>query len=132
MDRKAFFEKITKLHDIVLKQAERAKLKAEDSSSSKEELAEEIRLITMTMVALEATNKSLLKEAVSMMGIAVKNFEIGNTLIKANERIAEVVSFYADEENWKSSGRKKSAAAIDSGQKARLLLKGDGKNTPNE
>jgi hypothetical protein len=125
MDRKEFLDKIVKLYEISLKQVGRAKAKAESSESSKEELAEEIQLMVKTVTALEASSRSLLKETIQMMDIAVKNFEIGKSSIKANQKMADALSFYANEENWKSAGRKKSAASLDGGERARVTLSND-------
>ena len=125
MDRKEFLDKIVKLYEIALKQVGRAKAKAKSSESSKEELAEEIQLMVKTVTALEASSRSLLKETIHMMDIAVKNFEIGKSSIKANQKMADALSFYANEENWKSAGRKKSPASLDGGERARVTLSND-------
>ena len=117
--------KILEITEIAMRQVERLSTKTLEDSHVPEDTKKEIELITKTTKALNESVKYLILEVMKADKIARHNY---NAALK----LQELLSFYANETNWKSSGRKKSAVAIDAGQKARLLLKNDDKNTPNE
>lgn len=117
--------KVLAVAEIAATQVERLSTKISEEPSVSEDIKKEIELITKTTKALNESMKYLITEVLKVNNIAKHNYE-------AAAQLHESLSFYAEEENWKSSGRKKSAAVIDGGQKARLLLKGDDKNTADE
>lgn len=117
--------KVLAVAEIAATQVERLSAKVAEESSVSEDIKKEIELITKTAKALNESMKYLITEVLKANNAARHNYEVA-------AKLHESLSFYAEEENWKSSGRKKSAAAIDGGQKARLLLKGDDKNTSDE
>ena len=117
--------KILEITEIAVRQVERLSTKTLEDSHIPEDITKEIELITKTTKALNESVKYLILETMKADNVARHNY---NVAIK----LQELLSFYANEKNWKSSGRKKSPAAIDAGEKARLLLRSDDKDTPNE
>lgn len=125
MSNQEFIEKILRTSEIATKQIERLNFKIMEDQSLSEEIRSDLIRVTKTGAALNESVKYLIVQLKHSANIGNYNYNVALAL-------KEVVDFYANEENWKSSGRKKSAAAIDGGEKARLLLKPNDTNSSDQ
>lgn len=125
MEKQNALQKVISVSEIASEQITRLKNVLVQDKSVPESIRGEAALLAKTAHALNESVKLLISEASKAIQVANHNYSAAYVL-------KEQLSFYANEENWKSSGRKKSAAALDAGEKARLVLKSNDKNTTNE